>query len=151
MLSLLSDWICVKGSKLPTLNQEWKTTFPGKRGKLWNFSKSFSQFRSYLKICSKIYRKTKSNIFVDRILVQDWKIQNFINNYKTIFMRNRSKLSNFCGTFLQYWSYKFINLFWNVSTGPNEFSEWLIFVQGSNTSNLIYEYQTVFLGKHAKS
>ena len=67
---------------MPNLVDEYKTIFLEKRGKPWNFPKTFSLCWSFLEICFEVYQESKSNILSPGILVQGFIMPNLFHKYK---------------------------------------------------------------------
>ena len=49
---------------MPNLVDEYKTIFLGKRGKRWNFLKSFSLYLSFLQICFEVWGASKLIVII---------------------------------------------------------------------------------------
>ena len=71
---------------MPNLVEKYKTISPRKQGKNWNFLKSFFLYLSFLSISFEVCQKPKSNLISYGILVQGFKIPDFLDEYKTIFL-----------------------------------------------------------------
>ena len=77
---------------MPNLVDEYETIFLGKQDKPWNSSKIFFLYWSDLSICFEVRQTLKSDLLGHGILVQDFRIPNLVDEYKTIFLESQTKL-----------------------------------------------------------
>ena len=92
-----------QGFRMRRLVDEYETIFLGKQEKPWNSSKIFFLYWSDLSICFEVRQTLKSNLLGHGILVQDFRIPNLVDEYKTIFLGKSDKASNSPKTFSLYW------------------------------------------------
>ena len=103
--NLLSDWILVEGFRMRNLVGKYKTIFLGKLGKFWNLPKPFSVYWSFLQICFEVWQNPKLNLMGHGMLIQGLRMQNLVDEYKTIFLGRRGKLWSSSKIFSLYWSF----------------------------------------------
>ena len=90
-----------------------------------------------------------SNLLSDWIFVQGFRMQNLVNEYKTIFLEKRDKASNSRETFSLYWS--FLKICFQDSQHPkSNLLAYGILVQVLRMPNLVDEYKSIFLRKRDK-
>ena len=82
-----------------------KPTFFVKRGKHWHSPKHFSLYLSFLLICFEVCQKSKSILMSYEILVQDFKMNTLVDEYKTIFLWEKGKPWNSPKRFFLYLSF----------------------------------------------
>ena len=94
-----------QGFKIQISVEEYKTIFPGKRGKHWNPSKTFSLYLTFLWNGFEAFQNPKSNLIRLGLMAQGFKKQKLVDEYKTIFLRKRGKHWNSSKTFYLYMSF----------------------------------------------
>ena len=88
------------------LLDEYKTIFPGKPGKHWKSSETFSLYLSFLSNNNEACQKPKSNLIRLEIVDQGFKMQKLVDEYKKIFLQMRDKRLNSSKTFSLYLSFQ---------------------------------------------
>ena len=80
-----------QGFKMQKLVDEYKTIFLEKQDKHWNSSNTFCLYLSFLSNGFEACQKPKSNLLRLEIMVQVFKMQNLVDEYKTIFLWKQGK------------------------------------------------------------
>ena len=104
----------VQGFKIPNLVDEYKTIFLEKWGKLWNFSKTFSLYLSFLSICFEVCQKPQSNLMNLEIMVQGFKKAKFVGRIQNYFSAKTRQIKKLFQNLLPIFEFP-VNLFWSLS------------------------------------
>ena len=135
---------------MPTFVNEHKTIFPGKRGQLWNFTRIFSAYWSFLYTCSEVCQKPKSNLLCNWMLIKNSKMQNLFDEYKIVFLEKWGKCWNFPKNFSIYCSFPKICFEVRKKRKSKLLSHGLL-IKAFILPNLVNKYKTIFPGENLRT
>ena len=138
-----------QGFKMQKLVEEYKTIFLLKRGKRWNFSKTFSLYLGFLWNAFQPCQNPKWNLIRLEIIAQDFQMRKLADQDKIIFLGKRPKCSNSSKMFSLYLSFLW-NPFEICQKPKSNLIRLKIMAEGFKMPKLVDEYKTIFLGKQGK-